>query len=116
MDSPPEHVLLGDIGATNARFTLLSNGVLGPIEWFTVAEFARFTDAVGAFFERHCGHVLVLEALLAVAGPVAEDQCMLTNCRWTIDASELRAEFGFASVHIFNDFEATALSLPHLTA
>jgi glucokinase len=115
MNSSPEHVLLGDIGATNARLALLSNGVLGPIEWFTVAEFARFTDAVDAFLERHCGHVSVPEALLAVAGPVVEDRCVLTNCCWTIDATELRAGFGFTRVHLFNDFEATARSLPHLT-
>jgi glucokinase len=116
MGSSPEHMLLGDIGATNARLALLSNGVLGPVEWFTVADFARFTDAVDAFLERHCRHVSVREALLAVAGPVAEDRCVLTNCPWTIDAPELCAGFGFAKVRIFNDFEATARSLPQLTA
>jgi glucokinase len=116
MASSPEHLLLGDIGATNARLALLSDGVLGPIEWFTVADFARFSDAVDAFFERHCRHVSVPEALLAVAGPVAADHCVLTNCPWTIDAAELCARFDFARVHIFNDFEAVALSLPQLTA
>jgi glucokinase len=116
MNSSPEHVLLGDIGATNARFALLSNGTLGPIEWFAVAEFAQFTDAVDAFVVRHCGDVSVREALLAVAGPVADDRCMLTNCRWTIDAPDLRARFRFARIHILNDFEAIALSLPQLTA
>jgi glucokinase len=111
-----EHILLGDIGATNARLALLSNGVLGPIDCLTVAKFSRFTDAVSAFLHGHGRQVSVPEALLAVAGPVDEDRCVLTNCPWTIDASELRAAFGFAKVHICNDFEATALSLPHLTA
>ena len=116
MGSSPEHMLLGDIGATNARLALLSDGVVGPIDWFTVAEFARFGDAVDAFLQRRCRHMTVPAALLAVAGPVEQDRCVLTNCPWTIDASELRAAFGFAKVHICNDFEATALSLPHLTA
>jgi len=110
------HRLLGDIGATNVRFALLSNGVLGPIKWFTVADFPRFTDAVTAFLDCHCRHVSVRGALLAVAGPVANDRCMLTNSAWTIDASELCAAFSFAKVHILNDFEATAFSLPLLTA
>lgn len=110
------HLLLGDIGATNARLALLSNGVLGPINWFAVAEFPRFTDAVNAFLDRHCRQFSVPAAVLAVAGPVDEDRCVFTNCPWTIDAPELRAAFGFANVHILNDFEATALSLPHLTA
>jgi glucokinase len=110
-------MLLGDIGATNARLALLSsNGVLGPIECLTVAEFPRFTDAVTAFLHGHGRQTSAPEALLAVAGPVDEDRCVLTNCPWTIDAKELRAAFGFARVHICNDFEATALSLPHLTA
>ena len=110
------HRLLGDIGATNVRFALLSNDVLGSIKWFTVADFPRFTDAVTAFLDCHCRHVSVRGALLAVAGPVANDRCMLTNSAWTIDASELCAAFSFAKVHILNDFEATALSLPLLTA
>src|SRR5260221_3212572 len=114
MDFSHEHRLLGDIGAKNVRFALLSNGVLGPIKWFTVADFPRFTDAVTAFLD--CQQVSVREALLAVAGPVDNDRCVLINSAWTIDAPELCAAFSFARVHILNDFEATALSLPLLTA
>jgi glucokinase len=110
------HRLLGDIGATNVRFALLSNGVLGPIKWFTVADFPRFTDAVNAFLGSCCRQVSVCEALLAVAGPVDNDRCVLTNSAWIIDAPELCGAFSFAKVRILNDFEATALSLPLLTA
>src|SRR6266446_4734133 len=114
MDFSHEHRLLGDIGATNVRFELLSNGVLGSIKWFNVADFPRFTDDVTAFLD--CQQVSVREALLAVAGPVDNDRCVLINSAWTIDAPELCAAFSFARVHILNDFEATALSLPLLTA
>src|SRR5262245_62410848 len=98
MGSSPEYVLLGDIGATNARLALLSKGLLGSIEWFTVAEFARFADAIDAFLERYCRHVSVPEALLAVAGPVEADRWVLTNCPWTIGATELVAALGFERV------------------
>lgn len=110
-----EHLLLGDIGATNARFALLSDGVLGPISWFAVADFPRFADAVKAYFDRHCQQMSVSEALLAVAGPIDEDRCVFTNCPWTVDVAELCAAFGFEKVRIFNDFQATAMSLPLLT-
>ena len=80
MDFSPEHMLLGDIGATNARLALLSNGVLGPISWFTVAEFPRFTDAVNAFLDCHCRQLSVPAALLAVAGPVDEDRAAIKGC------------------------------------
>lgn len=110
-----EQVLLGDIGATNARFALLSDGVVGPIKYFTVAEFPRFPDVVEAFFAGNRPSA-VRQAALAVAGPVDQGRCVFTNCPWTIDAHELRAEFGLADVQLCNDFEAAALSLPHLTA
>jgi hypothetical protein len=54
----------------------------------------RFTDAVNAFLDSHCRRVSVCEALLAVAGPVDKDRCVLTNSPWTIDAPELGAAFG----------------------
>jgi glucokinase len=56
------------------------------------------------------------EAVLAVAGPVNAGRCILTNSSWTIDPHELCRQFGFAKVNLCNDFEAVALSLPHLTA
>ena len=116
MSRSDEHVLLGDIGASNARFAVLSNGEIGPIRYFSVAEFPRFTDVVDAFCQNDCERLSIRRAVLAVAGPVEADRCVLTNCSWTIDAHELRAAFGLASVRVYNDFEAAALSLPHLTA
>ena len=40
-------VLLGDIGATNARFAVLSDSRLGPIKSFAVAGFSRFSTRSG---------------------------------------------------------------------
>jgi hypothetical protein len=51
MGSSPEYALLGDIGATNARLALLSKGLLGPIERFTVARAA--TRAGNAVLKTH---------------------------------------------------------------
>jgi glucokinase len=113
MDVARERVLLGDIGATNARFALLRNGVLGPVCNFTVADFTHFADAIRAFFADK--RQSASEAVLAVAGPVNAGRCILTNSSWTIDPDELRHEFGFAKIDLCNDFEAVALSLPHLT-
>ena len=39
-------VLLGDIGATNARFALLTDGLLGPVKWIAVARYPQFADAI----------------------------------------------------------------------
>ena len=107
--------LLGDIGATNARFSLLVDGVLDPVSNFEVARYARFPDAVAAFLNMHRDRMPVTQALLAVAGPVEEERCKLTNCAWIIDGGELRTAFRLARVRILNDFAATAYSLPSLT-
>jgi glucokinase len=116
MPEPHEQTLLGDIGATNARFSLLANGALGPVAEFAVAGFARFPDVVAAFLSRHGDQAPVTHALLAVAGPVEGGRCKLTNCSWIIDGDELRTTFRLAQVRVMNDFAATAYSLPSLTA
>jgi glucokinase len=107
--------LLGDIGATNARFSLLVDGVLGPVSNLEVARYARFPDAVAAFLNMHRDRMPVAQALLAVAGPVEDERCKLTNCAWLIDGGELRTAFHLAKVRVLNDFAATAHSLPSLT-
>jgi len=107
-------VLLGDIGATNARFALLADGVLGPITWIEVASHPQFGDAVESLLQAQFRDTAVSDALLAVAGPVDGGRCAFTNCAWTIDHGEVRDRFDFNTVRVINDFEATALSLPHL--
>jgi glucokinase len=108
-------VLLGDIGATNARFALLVDGALGPVKSFDVASFARFADAAAIFLKDHCRQLEISNAVLAVAGPIEGQRCVLTNCSWVIDARELYEAFGLQS-RIVNDFEAVAYSLPSLTS
>ena len=111
-----EPTLLGDIGATNARFCLLANGTLGPVSNLEVARYTRFPDAVADFLKMHRGEMPVSDALLAVSGPVEDGRCKLTNCPWIIDADELRSKFRLAQVRVVNDFAATAYSLPSLAA
>jgi glucokinase len=109
-----ETVLLGDVGATNARFAVLFDGMLGPIEWIDVADHPTFDGALKHFLQSHGRDHRVAHALLAIAGPVKDDRCEFTNCPWTVDSRDIRDRFGFQSVQLVNDFEATALSLPQL--
>jgi glucokinase len=115
MTNPPAHVLLGDIGATNARFALLANGELGRVRTFIVDDFARFDDVVAAFLEDSADQIRATHALIAVAGPVEGAHSALTNCSWLIHAHELRKTFCLEA-RIVNDFEATGFSLPCLAA
>jgi len=110
-----DSVLLGDIGATNARFSLLSNGNLNAISSFEVAKFGQFADVLAIFLKEHCSQTQIHQAFLAIAGPVIDERVPLTNSSWVIDAGELQTGFGL-QVRILNDFEAVALSLPSLTS
>lgn len=107
-------VLLADVGGTNVRFAVLTDGTLGPIAHQAVAEHARFDDALAAFLSRRPDRDAIRAAVFAAAGVVEGGRCQLTNNPWVVDADELRARFGFVDVRVINDFEAIAWSLPHL--
>ncbi len=92
-----ERILLGDVGGTNARFAVLSDGVLGPIDHLRVAENTRFEDA------------LAPTSSFKITPPSAarcsrwralcrRERCKLTNNAWVVDAAALRDHFGFAGV------------------
>jgi glucokinase len=114
MTASAEIALLGDVGATNARFALMIEGMLGPVQWIEVARYPNFDDAIETFLGAQLSATPVANALLAVAGPIEGNRCSFTNCSWTIDGQEMRKRFGFQTVRLINDFEATALSLPYL--
>ena len=113
MSTFPERVLLGDIGATNARFALATESILGPVTTFEVNRFARFTDVVNVFLRDHSDCSRLSHALFAIAAPIDSRRCVLTNSPWVIEAAELQASFGFQS-ELLNDFAAVANSLPLL--
>lgn len=114
--TPIRSTLFGDIGGTNARFALLAEGKLSSVVTLTVAEHANAIEAISHFLSRHAGGAVPSAAILAVAGPVEGDRCVILNSQWVIDASELRAAYGFEKVRLLNDFEAIAWALPRLTA
>jgi glucokinase len=115
MSNPIESILVGDIGATNARFALISNGNIKAINSFEVAKFRKFTDVLALFLKEHCQDTQIHQAFLATAGPVKDRRVVLTNSSWLVDADELQTAFGLR-VGIVNDFEAVAYSLPSLTS
>ena len=53
-------------------------------------------------------------AAIAVAAPVTSDDIALTNSPWSFARRELCRSVGLNDVLVLNDFEALALSLPHL--
>src|SRR5690349_2667754 len=114
MDEISSPILLADVGGTNARFALLRNGKIGPIVSVLVADHLQFDHAMAAFLARAEARNAVCGAVIAVAGPVENGRAAITNSGWAIDANALCGMFDLAQVRLLNDFEAVALSLPHL--
>lgn len=105
-------ILLADIGGTNARFALSEGDQIGPIDYVKVADFPTVREAVVDVLARRSEQPG--RAVLAVAGPVTNNRCVMTNSPWVIDGNELQPALGFDSVHVLNDFEVVAWSLPAL--
>jgi glucokinase len=104
-------ILCGDIGGTNARLALVRDGAMGEVATLAVAEHRDLVSAVRTFLGDHPD---VDGALLAVAGPVTDGRCVLTNSGWVVDAAELKPALRAEWVSVVNDFEAQAWALPVL--
>lgn len=108
--------LIGDIGATNARFALLEHGEPHSIEILPVADH----PSLGAAIEAYLGKVLKPGAprpkrgALAVAGPVTGDFLSFTNHPWSFSIEGLRRELGLERLDVVNDFAAAAFSVLRL--
>lgn len=113
----PFPILLGDIGGTNARFSILVDETSEPIQFPNVrtADFATIDEAIRRDVLDK-GSVRPRSAILAVAGPIEGDEIDLTNCDWIVRPNALIADLGFHDVLVLNDFEAQALAVACLSA
>ncbi len=117
LDHLPFPVLIGDIGGTNARFSLVPDET-GPVVRYPnvhTADFASIDDAIEAVVIDK-GGARPQSAMLALAGPISGDRVPLTNCPWVVEPKKTVARFGLAEMVLLNDFEAQSLALPGLTA
>jgi glucokinase len=107
--------LVGDIGGTNSRFGLVEEGSVEVtrIEKLKNDSFASLEDVARAYLDSQ-GIDELGAAAIAVAGIVLEEDFLLTNRDWTISRPKLKRRLRTEKLIILNDFEALALSLPHL--
>ena len=109
--------LVGDIGATNARFGLVSpDGAIVHSGVFADADFATIGEAIRAYLAQANAFMSPRIGCLAIAAPVGGDEIRMTNHPWNFSRAALRDELGFERLEVINDFTAVALSLPRLGA
>ncbi len=118
----PEHTiaatwLVGDVGATNARFGLVSpDGALLHSSIFACADFAEIGAAIGAYLATLGDLPMPRLGALAIAAPMSGDRIRMTNHPWSFSVVALRDRLGFERLVAINDFTAVALALPRLSA
>src|SRR6266446_5725545 len=108
--------LVGDVGATNARFGLVApDGAVLHSSNFACADFAEIGDALDAYLAIRGSLPLPRLGALAIAALITDDQIRMTNHPWSFSVSALRDRFGLERLVAINDFTAVALALPRLT-
>ncbi len=108
----PFPVLVGDIGGTNARFSIVTEpgGPLSKAEHRPTHGFASLEAAIADSIPKLPTRPKSLIA--CAAGPVQGRAVTMTNARWTIDGPAVASALGLEQGLLLNDFEAQALALP----
>ncbi|WP_204105293.1 MULTISPECIES: glucokinase [Spirulina sp. CCY15215] len=107
-------LLAGDIGGTKTilQAVELTEKGLNPIfeAKYLSQDFADLVPIAQQFLAmatKEVGQELHPEkACFAIAGPVADDRCTLTNLSWVLDGRRLEKELGIIKVSLINDFAA----------
>lgn len=113
-----DHSRLALVGAIGGTYISLA---VSDIDEFTVHDFALLNSADFASpmqaIERYLKTIPRTpdKVALSVAGDVDREMVSMNHLPWHFTLKEIRAATGAAYVCLVNEFEALALSLPHLT-
>lgn len=108
-------VLVGDIGATNARLALLRpDGGLTAARVFDSQAHTDIAGAIAAYLAQEASSARPTVGVLAIAAAVVGDRVRMSNHPWAFSIEDLRTRLGLDALHVINDFTANALSIPEL--
>jgi glucokinase len=103
-------LLVGDIGGTNARLSLLSDtGRVVLKEEYASRKYPSLEAVIREFLGTVTPKPKVKAAAFGVAGPVVRGRVVTTNLPWVIDAKIIGRKLGIKKVTILNDLVALAL-------
>ena len=110
-------LLVADFGGTNARFGWISRAgaPLTAVELLLCADYARPEDAGLDYLTKFQDGARPARSAIAIASAVSPGPIKVTNSHWVLERQSFAQHIGARSVDVFNDFEAIALVLPHLT-
>lgn len=108
------NVLIGDVGGTNSRLGICDPR--GAVSNVTHVRNQGYADLAALLSDYLAANQTAAPqaALLAVAGPVRDQQVTLTNLDWHVVADQLQTQLGLQAIELVNDFAAIAYSVPAL--
>jgi glucokinase len=109
--------LVGDIGGTNCRLALATDGPDGPRLFRTLTMKCADYPTAEAGIRHYLDWAQVkapAASVLAAAGPVLHGRAHLTNAVWDLDEAALGLDLGIPRVRVVNDFAVQAYALPIL--
>ena len=111
-------LLTGDIGGTKTLLGLqTTRGSFAQVREYRNQEHDGLDAIVRDFLQRTGARPDDgLHLVLAIAGPVDQGRCQMTNLPWLIESTTLQQQFRFKSVQLLNDLEATGWAMPGLGA
>lgn len=108
--------LVADIGGTNIRLGLVNEqNEVDDVEVFACAEFSSLADVISHYIAQKSLTDCLLNACLAIACPVEQDNIVMTNLPWQFSQTELKTQLGLNKLLLINDYTAIAFSMPLLT-
>jgi glucokinase len=108
--------LVADVGATNARFGLVSpKGAVLHTRTLAVADHPTIGDSITAYLGERGALPMPRQGAIAIASTITGDRVAMTNHPWSFSIAALKSQLGFNRLEVINDFTALALALPHLS-
>lgn len=108
-------LIVGDVGGTNIRIGLVDKlNNVNNIVRLKCDQFSNFEEGFSEALKAYDINLSQLSVVLAVAGPVENDNVNFINRDWSINGQFLKSKFGFKSVTLINDFVAMARCVPEL--
>lgn len=102
-------LLVGDVGGTKVHLAIYDQDKCIKEEKFPSRHFQSLEEIIEKFLDQK-----VDQACFALAGPVQNNLCKVTNLHWEIDGERIGKKFGIGKVHLLNDLEASAWGIAAL--
>lgn len=107
-------IIAGDIGGTKTNLALFEKGKPNDPQHlvsYHSKDFPHFIDIVCDYLQTKVKGISIDCGCFAIAGPVIDGVCKVTNLPWVVSLQELIEVTGIKELHLINDLEANAFAL-----